>query len=92
MPLLLLCVSFLVVFLVIGMNLIRWSEVYEQFRREKIVHCPYLGRQATIRISPRTAALTSLLAGPVLVVRACGLWPAAQGCRRECRSQVGVPS
>ena len=83
-----LLVSVLLVSLLIGFNLIRWSETYENFRRPKFVYCPVLHRECTITIAPGIAALTTVAAVPRLVIRACGLWPDHRDCRRQCLKQV----
>jgi hypothetical protein len=80
--------SFILVFLVVGFNLIRWSEAYETFRRPKFVYCPEMRRESTIVISPGIAALTSVAAAPKLVIRTCGFWPERGNCDRECLKQV----
>ena len=88
MTFVILLVSFLLVFLVVGFNLIRWSEVYEFFRRGKYVHCPEMHRESTILIAPGIAALTTVVASPKLVVRQCCFWPDHRNCGRECLKQV----
>jgi hypothetical protein len=79
--------SFILVLLVVGFNLIRWSEAYETFRRYKFVHCPEMQRESTIQIAPGIAALTTVVAAPMLVIRKCVLWPEQQHCGRQCLRQ-----
>jgi hypothetical protein len=85
---LILLASFILVFLVVGFNLIRWSEAYEMFRRQKFVHCPEMHRESTIMIAPGIAALTTVVAAPKLVIRECGFWPDHRNCNRQCLKQV----
>ena len=87
MTFVILLASFILVFLVVSFNLIRWSEAYEIFRRQKFVHCPEMQRESTIRIAPGIAALTTVVAAPKLVIRECVLWPEQRHCHRQCLRQ-----
>ncbi len=61
---------------------------YQRYARAKFVICPEKQQQATIALSPRIAAISSIfIPHEIRLVKACSLWPYVN-CTRTCVRQV----
>jgi hypothetical protein len=81
-------ISFLVSSAALFVALPRCVEIYHRFARGHLVECPESKRQSTVVVSPGIAAGSSAIAGPLLVVRGCALWPENRHCKRRCIAQL----
>jgi len=80
--------SFIINFLAITLALPTIADTYRRYARGKLVVCPENNQQATVAVSAKLAALTSILLPKELrTVKECSLWPAVN-CRRACRFQL----
>ena len=81
-------ISTIVSFVALLVALPECAEVYHRFMRGHLVECPERHQQSTVAVSPVIAASTSAIAGTLLVVRGCALWPEHKCCSRRCITQL----
>jgi hypothetical protein len=62
----------------------------ERFGGAQVIICPETGKQATVEVDARRAALTSLLGQPDIRLESCWRWPLNQDCGQECLIQLHV--
>jgi hypothetical protein len=60
------------------------SAAFTHYRRPRAVRCPAAARTAVVSVDPMDAARAAVIGRPPRAVRACSLWPARAGCRRDC--------
>ncbi len=63
-------------------------DVYNRFKRLRLVRCPETDRETSIQVDAARAARTALVGRPKLKVRDCARWPARKGCGERCLSQL----
>lgn len=82
-------ISFLVNFVAISIAMPTIVDTYQRYSRGKLVICPEKKQQATVAVSPRIAAVSSvLIPKDVRIVKACSLWPEMDCCHRACTAQI----
>ena len=62
----------------------------KRFGGGRIIVCPETGKQATVEIDTRRAALTSLVGRADIRLESCWRWPLNQDCGQECLLQLEV--
>lgn len=86
---LLFVISFLINFIAISVAMPTIIDTYQRYSRGKLVICPEKKQQATIALSPKIAAVSSVFSTKeIRVVKACSLWPEMECCHRACTAQV----
>lgn len=61
-----------------------------RFGGSRVVTCPETGKQATVEVDTRRAALTSLVGQTDIRLENCWRWPLNEGCGQECLLQLDV--
>ncbi|MDL1891592.1 hypothetical protein FBQ87_01690 [Sphingobacteriales bacterium CHB3] len=82
-------ISFLINFVAISIAMPTIVDTYQRYSRGKLVICPEKKQQATVAVSPRIAAVSSvLIPKDIRIVKACSLWPEMDCCHRACTAQI----
>ncbi|MBX2990183.1 MAG: hypothetical protein KF749_03335 [Bacteroidetes bacterium] len=82
-------ISFLINFVAISIAMPTIVDTYQRYSRGKLVICPEKKQQATVAVSPRIAAVSSvLIPKEIRIVKACSLWPEMDCCHRACTAQI----
>lgn len=82
-------ISFLINFVAISIAMPTIVDTYQRYSRGKLVICPEKKQQATVAVSARIAAVSSvLIPKDVRIVKACSLWPEMDCCHRACTAQI----
>ncbi len=82
-------ISFLINFVAISIAMPTIVDTYQRYSRGKLVICPEKKQQATVAVSPKIAAVSSvLIPKDIRIVKACSLWPEMDCCHRACTAQI----
>lgn len=81
-------ISFIVNIIAITVAIPTIINTYQRYARGKLVMCPEKQQQATIALSPKIAALSSVfIPHEIRIIKTCSLWPYVH-CTRMCIAQV----